>query len=164
MPQAEARPSARTSSFALFGRIATIDSLEGIRRYGSLGYDTRVAMNVHCGNCGQELLGAVNRCWRCGQEFMPASESNEARRVRTASGACLPEPPLEAEVLNEDAPQDPAAEAARISLRRRLLDRFSKDPAASVWTMAELPETRGFAAASGSALPWPRPLPFSWGS
>ena len=63
-------------------------------------------MNVHCGNCGQELLGAVNRCWRCGQPFVPVPESNEARRVRAAAGDYVPETPLEAEVLYEDAPQD----------------------------------------------------------
>lgn len=26
-------------------------------------------MAVTCANCGEELLGAVNRCWRCGQKF-----------------------------------------------------------------------------------------------
>src|SRR5262245_20875352 len=26
-------------------------------------------MAVHCARCGEELLGAVNRCWKCGQEF-----------------------------------------------------------------------------------------------
>jgi hypothetical protein len=24
---------------------------------------------VHCSKCGEELLGAVNRCWRCGQTY-----------------------------------------------------------------------------------------------
>jgi hypothetical protein len=24
---------------------------------------------VHCAKCGEELLGAVNRCWRCGQAY-----------------------------------------------------------------------------------------------
>jgi hypothetical protein len=24
---------------------------------------------VHCSKCGEELLGAVNRCWRCGQAY-----------------------------------------------------------------------------------------------
>jgi hypothetical protein len=26
-----------------------------------------IAMSVRCAKCGEELLGAVNRCWRCGQ-------------------------------------------------------------------------------------------------
>lgn len=26
-------------------------------------------MAVRCSRCGEELLGAVNRCWKCGQDF-----------------------------------------------------------------------------------------------
>ncbi|UUO05803.1 hypothetical protein M4951_20830 [Blastopirellula sp. J2-11] len=26
-------------------------------------------MSTICSNCGEELIGAVNRCWRCGREF-----------------------------------------------------------------------------------------------
>ncbi|TWT33354.1 hypothetical protein [Blastopirellula retiformator] len=26
-------------------------------------------MATICSNCGEELIGAVNRCWRCGREF-----------------------------------------------------------------------------------------------
>ena len=26
-------------------------------------------MNIHCGECGEELFGAVNRCWKCGRTF-----------------------------------------------------------------------------------------------
>lgn len=26
-------------------------------------------MSVRCSKCGDELLGAVNRCWKCGQQF-----------------------------------------------------------------------------------------------
>jgi hypothetical protein len=26
-------------------------------------------MAASCGKCGEELLGAVNRCWRCGHVF-----------------------------------------------------------------------------------------------
>ncbi|MFM7073758.1 MAG: hypothetical protein ACKO38_18380 [Planctomycetota bacterium] len=26
-------------------------------------------MKVHCGYCGEEMMGAVNRCWRCGHRF-----------------------------------------------------------------------------------------------
>ena len=28
-------------------------------------------MKINCGQCGEELLGSVNRCWRCGLEFEP---------------------------------------------------------------------------------------------
>jgi DNA-directed RNA polymerase subunit RPC12/RpoP len=27
-------------------------------------------MSVHCAQCGEELLGAVNRCWRCGAKVL----------------------------------------------------------------------------------------------
>ncbi|MEO8495691.1 MAG: hypothetical protein ABI614_11515 [Planctomycetota bacterium] len=30
-------------------------------------------MAVQCAKCGEELMGAVNRCWRCGQEFVVRS-------------------------------------------------------------------------------------------
>jgi hypothetical protein len=29
-------------------------------------------MAIHCTKCGEELLGAVNRCWRCGQSYVAA--------------------------------------------------------------------------------------------
>jgi hypothetical protein len=30
---------------------------------------------VKCSKCGEELLGAVNRCWRCGQAFVAPTEN-----------------------------------------------------------------------------------------
>src|SRR5262245_6556603 len=30
-------------------------------------------MAVHCSKCGEELLGAVNRCWKCGQTVASSS-------------------------------------------------------------------------------------------
>jgi hypothetical protein len=30
-------------------------------------------MTVQCAKCGEELMGSVNRCWRCGQEFVARS-------------------------------------------------------------------------------------------
>lgn len=58
-------------------------------------------MAIQCSKCGEELLGAVNRCWRCGQTYVAnvsnnnASDSNspgnppltDASAVATASGA-----------------------------------------------------------------------------
>ena len=32
-------------------------------------------MAVYCKSCGEELLGAVNRCWRCGQEVVVQQEA-----------------------------------------------------------------------------------------
>ena len=28
-------------------------------------------MTVRCAGCGEEIMGAVNRCWRCGRTFVP---------------------------------------------------------------------------------------------
>ena len=41
-------------------------------------------MAVTCANCGEELLGAVNRCWRCGQFVLSAPGAGEAPPVRQA--------------------------------------------------------------------------------
>jgi len=48
-------------------------------------------MAIHCSKCGEELLGAVNRCWRCGQAFAVAPPPNEAP---TASVAATGDQPL----------------------------------------------------------------------
>ncbi|MCC9609721.1 hypothetical protein LOC68_11200 [Blastopirellula sp. JC732] len=41
-------------------------------------------MATICSNCGEELIGAVNRCWRCGREFEIDSLSDvpPVRRMR----------------------------------------------------------------------------------
>ena len=31
-------------------------------------------MPVHCATCGEELLGSVNRCWKCGNQFEALAE------------------------------------------------------------------------------------------
>ena len=45
-------------------------------------------MAVKCASCGEELMGAVNRCWRCGHEFVSPTGSSELPPVRP--GANLP--------------------------------------------------------------------------
>jgi len=39
-------------------------------------------MAVLCAACGEELLGAVNRCWRCGQAFKAHSGPSDLPPVR----------------------------------------------------------------------------------
>ncbi len=41
-------------------------------------------MAVQCAKCGEELMGAVNRCWRCGQEFATQSANGELPPIRRA--------------------------------------------------------------------------------
>src|SRR6478672_8845126 len=39
-------------------------------------------MAVRCSKCGEELLGPVNRCWKCGQQFTAQAESGGLPPVR----------------------------------------------------------------------------------
>ena len=41
-------------------------------------------MSVHCAYCGEELMGAVNRCWRCGRRFAFAPTPESEPPVRRA--------------------------------------------------------------------------------
>ncbi len=55
---------------------------------------------VHCSKCGEELLGAVNRCWKCGQIFSLPPEMDGRPPVRAAASAA-PAQPLEAVIVDE---------------------------------------------------------------
>ena len=39
-------------------------------------------MSVSCSQCGEELFGAVNRCWKCGQAVSANSDSSGVPPVR----------------------------------------------------------------------------------
>ncbi len=41
-----------------------------------------LTMAVICGHCGEELLGAVNRCWRCGHSFSAIPDQGGLPPVR----------------------------------------------------------------------------------
>ncbi len=41
-------------------------------------------MAVRCSKCGEELLGPVNRCWKCGQQFTARSDAGGLPPVRYA--------------------------------------------------------------------------------
>jgi hypothetical protein len=73
-------------------------------------------MTVRCAQCGEELLGAVNRCWKCGQQFVarPTVEGLPPVRVEPAALAAAgamssatseasSAEPLEARVLDDSA-------------------------------------------------------------
>jgi len=59
-------------------------------------------MAVHCAKCGEELLGAVNRCWKCGQIFARRPEMDGLPPVRMERPPAAGEP-LEAIILDDDA-------------------------------------------------------------
>ena len=42
----------------------------------------QLRVNVQCARCGEELLGTVNRCWRCGTDFVSPVDSAELPPVR----------------------------------------------------------------------------------
>src|SRR5438876_8864385 len=65
-------------------------------------------MAVRCSKCGEELLGAVNRCWKCGQMFALRPEIDGRPPVRTESPIAQ-EQPLAAIVLDPDQGQQAAA-------------------------------------------------------
>jgi hypothetical protein len=71
-------------------------------------------MAVRCTRCGEELLGAVNRCWKCGQSFPIHAERDGQPPVRVAAGK-PGEPlagglmPLDAVVLDAEPPGEPLA-------------------------------------------------------
>jgi hypothetical protein len=56
-------------------------------------------MAVRCSKCGEELLGAVNRCWKCGQTFAQRPEIDGRPPVRTDAPAG--QQPLEAIVIEQ---------------------------------------------------------------
>jgi hypothetical protein len=60
-------------------------------------------MAVRCSKCGEELLGAVNRCWKCGQAFAQRPEIDGRPPVR-ADAPAMSQQPLEALVV-EQAPR-----------------------------------------------------------
>jgi hypothetical protein len=68
-------------------------------------------MAVRCAKCGEELLGAVNRCWKCGQVFVRHPEMDGLPPVRMERSPEASEP-LEAIVLDDATAGSPAAPAA----------------------------------------------------
>lgn len=67
-------------------------------------------MAVHCTKCGEELLGAVNRCWRCGLEFEVRGGDSDRPPVRRPP-VVSQEAVLVAELAGQDeADQDQADE------------------------------------------------------
>lgn len=70
-------------------------------------------MTVRCAKCGEELLGAVNRCWKCGTMFAARPEIDGRPPVMLemppAEAAVLAAAPLDAVVLDEPPPGAPQA-------------------------------------------------------
>lgn len=56
-------------------------------------------MAVHCSHCGEELLGAVNRCWKCGKAFAAQPTAEGLPPVRRVPLTAAPETPESTEPL-----------------------------------------------------------------
>lgn len=81
---------------------------------------------VRCAQCGEELLGAVNRCWRCGAAVLSRPGETSVPPVRrppvplpTAERAAVAEEQvLTAELVTDTAPCSAAAPTAAPAVRR----------------------------------------------
>jgi len=94
---------------------------------------------VHCSKCGEELLGAVNRCWKCGQTFALPPEMDGRPPVRAAAVVAQGQP-LQAVIVDELAvptgsPFGPGTAAALPSAMPRMA-------ASRLTSTAELIEAR----------------------
>lgn len=96
-------------------------------------------MEVTCGQCGEELLGAVNRCWRCGAKI-PAHPGDMQTPPIRRDPIPLPEieeaSPRDGEAivvaaLADDAPQQPAGDHSDEPIvARRVGSPFAPDSSA----------------------------------
>ncbi len=70
-------------------------------------------MVVHCGKCGAELMGAVNRCWKCGRPVISRADAASAPPVRRPPlRGALEIPPWEAlpaVIVDDELPDDSSA-------------------------------------------------------
>lgn len=61
-------------------------------------------MAVKCAQCGEDLIGNVNRCWRCGNAVVSTSDSGEAPPIRR--GEVDLERPIPVAYLVPDEPRE----------------------------------------------------------
>jgi hypothetical protein len=73
---------------------------------------TDATMAVVCSHCGEELMGAVNRCWRCGKALAAHSGPQDIPPVRRSPISAPTDAPVEAAVL-PDVPVVPGRETRR---------------------------------------------------
>ncbi len=97
-------------------------------------------MPVKCSNCGEELLGAVNRCWRCGKAFVaPPADTPPVRRLPPSDAPLAQSPtnasadePLTAELVDSDMLVDahisaPGEDASASLVASQTLDRSTAE-------------------------------------
>ena len=78
-------------------------------------------MPAKCSKCGEELLGAVNRCWKCGQKFAVHAETGGQPPVRVEQLPTNPDEAVDAVVIDEKTAAMPfAAAPAPLSTSERI--------------------------------------------
>ncbi len=118
-------------------------------------------MAVHCKNCGEELLGAVNRCWLCGELYNPRAVEAEAEAVAAPVAAVLVDEEAEdsgnspTEVSASDSDQPAQPDKKPIRRGSPFADSFelksSPNPAPAV-NRPRAPEYPQHAASIGGAI------------
>src|SRR5690349_840626 len=61
-------------------------------------------MRITCSQCGQDLIGAVNRCWKCGKSLPQLLGPDGLPKIRRAPVA----PTVEAVVIDEQSSISPS--------------------------------------------------------
>jgi hypothetical protein len=98
---------------------------------------------AQCSNCGEEVLGAVNRCWNCGQLFALAGEFGQTPPQRSSTAG--DSDALLAEVLEE------APGAGEHPLRRG--SPFAENPGSVVPAGCAIPRSNAAATVAGVRRP-----------
>jgi hypothetical protein len=92
-------------------------------------------MSVRCAKCGEELLGAVNRCWKCGQKFDLRPEIDGRPPVRFEMTEAATEP-VEAVLLDEPPAEPSTGDGAAQAAATPATVETSYYPPAPAWTSA----------------------------
>ena len=86
-------------------------------------------MSVRCSHCGEELLGAVNRCWKCGHAFAAQPTTDGLPPVRRVPLAPEPVAATVAESGGVATSEAPRSESADAPIRAELAGAPSADAA-----------------------------------
>src|SRR6478752_7842357 len=96
-------------------------------------------MAVRCSKCGEELLGAVNRCWKCGQIFALHPEMDGTPPVRAERPPS--NEPLPAAVAGQATGQAPVGTTPLAAMTPATVP-----PQVTAWTPRPLPTRRATTA------------------
>jgi hypothetical protein len=114
-------------------------------------------MTVRCAHCGEELMGAVNRCWKCGQQFvarptvdgLPPVRVDPAVLASPSSSPAASTEALEARVLADSADDASTAVASPEASLTSVIAAPPPQPPASIFQPPPHP----------LATPQPMPVP-----